>query len=283
MDLNINGLSFNYGSKEVLNGIEFAAGKGEIIGILGENGCGKTTLLKCINMLLRPDAGTIVMAGVPDGVLDPNTESLGDDGTAEVSKMRPKELARCMGVVSQSSFVTFPYTALDAVMMGRYARSGSVERSNQRDLESAYAALKTAGAEEFADRNVMELSGGEFRRVMIARALAQEPAILLLDEPTLHLDVRHQFDLMELVKRFSRDMDILIVLVTHDMVFAARYCDKVLLMEKGKIVAAGTTAEVMTEENMRDIFHIDTEIRYDERIKGLNVTMLNKYTKEKEV
>jgi iron complex transport system ATP-binding protein len=276
MNLEVGDVSFKYGSKEVLDGITFSARKGEVVGILGENGCGKTTLLKCINMLLKPEEGRILLNEIPEGVLEPNSKSASGDGGAEVSKMKPKELARSMGVVSQSSYVTFPYTALDAVMMGRYARSSNAERSRTEDLEAAYLSLKNAGALAYADRNVVELSGGEFRRVMIARALSQEPAILLLDEPTLHLDVSHQFDLMDLVKKLAGEMGLLVVLVTHDMVFAARYCDKILLMEKGQIISAGTTEEVMTEENMRDVFHVNTEIRYDERIRGLNVMMLNK-------
>jgi len=279
MNLNIGGLSFSYGSKDTLKEISFGAKRGEVVGILGENGCGKTTLLKCINTLLKPNKGSILVSDVKDGTLDNNSGSLNEDGTANVSKMKPKELARSMAVVSQSSYMSFPFTALDTVMMGRYARSGP-GRSKREDLEAAHRSLKNAGALEFSDCSVMELSGGELRRVMIARALSQEPEILLLDEPTLHLDISHQFDLMDLIKSLVNEMNILVVLVTHDMVLAARYCDKIILMRKGEIVASGTTEEVITEKNMREIFHIDTEIRYDERIGSLNVMMLGKLSEK---
>ena len=280
LNLDVNGLSFMYGSKDTLSDITFSAQRGDIVGILGENGCGKTTLLKCINTLLRPNEGCIMVSDIRDGVLDSDSKSPDENGAANVSKMRPKELARSMAVVSQSSYMSFPYTALDAVMMGRYARSAPGNRSKKDDLEAAYRSLKNTGALEFAERSVMELSGGELRRVMISRALAQEPEILLLDEPTLHLDISHQFDLMDLIRKLVKEMNILVILVTHDMVFAARYCDKIILMRRGKIVSAGSTEEVMTEENMREIFHINTEIRYDEKIGGLNIMMLGKHSAE---
>ncbi len=212
---------------------------------------------------------------VGEDILEPRSKCLDQDGNVRVSKMLPKELARSMAVVAQSSSSTFPYSALDCVMMGRYSRN-HVGTSRDEELEICREALKKAGVLELAYRNITELSGGEQRRVMIARALAQESEILLLDEPTLHLDVSHQLDLMELIKDLSHNMDKRVIMVTHDMVFAARYCDKIILLKKGKIVEAGPTEQVMTVKNMREIFDVNTDIRYDERIGGLSVQLLSR-------
>lgn len=270
MRLKVNGVTFGYDSTRILDDIEFEARQGSILGIIGQNGCGKTTLLKCINNMLKPQGGSILVEDMPAGVLDPDKE--GRD-SVEVSEMNRKELARCMSVVSQSAYISFPFNGFDAVMMGRYARPGKTRRE---DIDAVYRAMRLAGALEFAKRPVNELSGGELRRVMIARALAQEPEILLLDEPTLHLDVNHQFDLMDLITGLKRDMDMIVIMVTHDMTFAARYCDQVILMEDGHIVAAGDTRDVLTAEMIKEVFDIRAVVEYDERVGGLNVVMIGR-------
>ena len=280
MDLIVDNLNFSYGDKKVLHDIVFKSDAGEVIGILGQNGCGKTTLLKCINRLLVPE-GDVSVCNFGEGVLEPHSKAANDDGTASVDRMVPKELARSMAVVAQSAYSTFPYTAFDAVMMGRYSRSSSIgSAAKEDDIRICTDSLEKAGVLHLAHRNVMELSGGEFRRVMIARALAQQSEILLLDEPTLHLDVSHQFDLMDLIRDLSSNMGKRVIMVTHDMVFAARYCDRVILLKDGHIVASGRTEDVMTVQNMRDIFDVETDIRYDERIGGINIELLGRYRKE---
>ena len=136
--------------------------------------------------------------------------------------------------------------------------------------------MRDTGILKFADRDIDELSGGERRRVMIARALVQEPEVLLLDEPTLHLDINHQFDLMDLIRDLSKNRGLLVVIVTHDLIFAARYCDRIIAIEGGVIAATGTAREVITPENMRRLFEIEAEVRDDPRV-GLSVTILNRY------
>lgn len=257
MHLKINDIEFAYASREVLKGITFDAGAGEVLGILGHNGCGKTTLLKCINTSLKPKGGCVNV------------------NEQDVITMSKKEIAKRMAFVTQSTNFTFPFTVYETVMMGRYSRMDSLGQETERDIEIVYEAMAETGTLQFMDRDIDELSGGERRRVMIARALVQEPDILLLDEPTLHLDIHHQFDLMDLITRLAQEKSLLVVFVTHDIVFAARYCDRLILMEKGEIVAAGSAEDTITPENLREFFGIEAEITTDDRF-GLNVLMLGK-------
>ncbi len=271
MKLDVKNLSFSYSSKDVLSEIDFRSDQGEVLGILGENGCGKTTLLKCINSLLKPSVGKVEMVDFDPEQLSPKTLRKLEDGSIDVRDLSTKELARAIAVVSQSTTVTFPFTVLDAVKMGRYAHS-----SDSHDSEFIFKCLSEAGALELVHRHVNELSGGELRRVMIARALVQEPSVLLLDEPTLHLDVIHQIELMELISNLSKKHNMLIIMVTHDMMLAARYCDRIILMQDGKIINSGSREDVMTEENLRKVFRVKCRISEDPEIRGLNVVIIGK-------
>ena len=270
MKLVVNDVCFSYNSKENLKNITFTATKGKMLGIIGQNGCGKTTLLKCIDRMLKPSNGTILIEE-PDVSIFNKNHNLEDSSQVNITDLKRKELARAIGVVSQSSYVSFPFTGYDAVMMGRYSR---LSGDSKKDRDAVIDAMKRAGAIEFAERHVNELSGGELRRVMIARALAQEPSVLLLDEPTLHLDVNHQFDLMNLITVLKNEYNMIVIMVTHDLMFASRFCDEVLLMEHGEIVSVGKTIDVLTRENINSIFGIDAIVEYDERVGGYNVVMI---------
>lgn len=259
MQLKIDDVGFSYPSRDVLKDISFEAGRGEVIGIIGQNGCGKTTLLKCINTTLKSTKGTVSI----------------DD--RDVQSLTKKEIARAMGFVMQTTSTTFPFTVYETVHMGRYSRKSTFDADeDDDDTRIIYEAMRDTGILKFADRDIDELSGGERRRVMIARALVQEPEVLLLDEPTLHLDINHQFDLMDLIRDLSKNRGLLVVIVTHDLIFAARYCDRIIAIEGGVIAATGTAREVITPENMRRLFEIEAEVRDDPRV-GLSVTILNRY------
>lgn len=271
MKLCVDNVVFNYGSKDTLKNVTLEAEEGQILGILGQNGCGKTTLLKCIDRMLKPRSGCVLIEGVDGDIFDERTK-VSDENSVNIEEMSQKELARSIAVVSQSAYVSFPFTSFDVVMMGRYAR---FKGSDKDDREAVIDAMKRSGSLEFAERAVNELSGGELRRVMIGRALAQEPKVLLLDEPTLHLDVNHQFDLMDLITELKKS-NIIIIIVTHDLMFAARYCDKIVLMEKGEIVVAGDTLDVLTRDNIKTLFEIDAIVEYDERVHGNNVVMIGR-------
>jgi len=259
LKLNVSSLFFSYKKgKNAVDDVSFEADKGEVIGIIGQNGCGKTTLLKCINAVLKPSGGVVMIEN------------------EDVLSMPRKDIARNIGVVSQHSMIIFPYTVLDMIMMGRYPAKNSFESYNAEDLEIVRRSMEETGVEAFAERTIDELSGGERQRVLIARALAQEPDIMLLDEPTLHLDVNHQFDLMELIKRLATERGMLVIIVTHDIMLAARFCDRVIMMENGGIFTSGKTADVLTSTNLAKVFQIKAHVSYDERINGLNVLFIGK-------
>lgn len=259
MRVQVDNVKFSYGPKEVLKEISFDADAGEVIGIMGQNGCGKTTLLKCINGSITPTSGSVHLDG------------------EDTSLMSKKDIAKKMAFVMQSASMTFPFTVFETVMMGRYAHQSTLSVENELDLEVVHQAMKDTGVLDFKDRPINELSGGERRRVLIARALAQEPEVLLLDEPTLHLDINHQFDLLELVRKLANEKGLLVLIVTHDLILASRYCNKLIFIEKGKIMDMGDTKRVATAGNFREIFEIITEVTEDPRF-GLNVLLVNRDT-----
>lgn len=256
MRLVVQGVEFSYESVAVLDDIGFEADKGEIVGVIGQNGSGKTTLLKCMNRALHPKAGTVLVEG------------------KEVSTMTRKDIANEMGVVPQNSGVNFPFTALEIVLMGRGPSLGRFEREDEDDIQIVKEAMTATDILHLADRRMTELSGGERQRVIIARALAQKPKILLLDEPTLHLDVNHQIELLELVRELAKREQLTVVLVSHDLNLAARYCDKLILLHKGRVLAAGPVKEVLNTSNIRQTFGIEAIVEYDQRIAAYNVTIV---------
>ena len=273
VELDVNGVCFSHGSTEILKGITFSVGNGEVVGILGENGSGKTTLLRCINDEYRPSHGSVIVSGF-------SHECLGDvldkEDSVDVRRFSVSDRAKILATVEQSSHQSFPFTVMETVRMGRYSRTGIFDVDSDDELDLICSVMEDVGILEFADRSVNELSGGEWRRVMIAQALAQEPEVLLLDEPTLHLDISHQFDLMDLCREIARKRDVLIVVVTHDLQLAARYCDKVVVMRRGEIVSLGPAREAITESMIRDVFHMDSRVSYDETIDGVNILLIGR-------
>ncbi len=240
VNLKISGIDCNYESFRVLDNVSFEVQTGTFLGILGPNGSGKTTLLKSISRVLEPKKGTIQI------------------DESNVYKMKSSELARNMAVVPQDSVISFSFTAMQIVLMGRSPHLSRLKSESEKDIAIARRAMEYTGTWQFADRPVNELSGGERQRVIIARALTQEPKILLLDEPTSHLDICNQLEIMDLLKHLCVEKKLLIVGVFHDFNLAARYCDQIILLKKGKVFAAGKPSETLTAQSIKSVFGIDT-------------------------
>jgi len=241
--LRISGIDCYYGSIKALDNVNFSVREGEFVGILGPNGSGKTTVLRSISRVLKPHKGTILI------------------GDENIYEMKTVEVAKQLAVVPQSTPVTFDFTSLEVVLMGRNPHMPRFKMESKEDLAIARNSMELTRTWEFADRPVTELSGGERQRVIIARALTQEPQILLLDEPTTHLDISNQLEIMDLIKHLCKTKKLLIVAVFHDFNLAARYCDSIILLNDGKIVAVGESNETLTSQNVRKVFSVDTIVK----------------------
>ena len=256
MTLEVSDVSYCYSKSIVLDGISFTVGKGEILGILGPNGCGKTTLLKNLNKNLSPCGGCVLLDG---------------DVLEDIKK---KDVAKKIAVVPQTNEIHFSFTVRDVVSMGRMPFQGMMSGESEEDKRIVDDAIRQTGLERLADRHINTMSGGERQRVIIARAIAQTPQIILMDEPTLHLDISMQFDALNLVYRLAKENGLTVIIVSRDLPMVARYCDRILMIHDHKIHALGTPEEVLTPDNMRIVFNVDAELRYDEKI-GRNTVILH--------
>ncbi len=260
LTLKVRDLKFYYNNKVVLDGIDLDIKEGEVLGILGPNGCGKTTLLKNLNKNLSPHEGCVL---------------IDDTDLEELSK---KEVARTIAVVPQTNEIHFAFTVRDIVAMGRLPFIRAFEGESHKDIDIIDSAMKRTGISEFSERYINTMSGGERQRVIIARALTQTPKILLMDEPTLHLDINTQFDVLDLVYELSKKENLAVVIVSHDLAMVARYCDRVILIKDHKIQSVGTLNEVLTPENMDLVFGVDAELSIDEKT-GKHTVILHGSTK----
>ncbi len=244
VSLEIGGVSCRYGSTQVLDDLSFSAKEGEFIGILGPNGSGKTTLLRTISRTLKPHVGVVLLDG------------------RDVYEMATREVAKRVAVVPQDSVVAFNFTALDVVLMGRNPHLSMFQLESSRDLLIAREAMELTGTWHLADRPIAEVSGGERQRIIIARALAQKPKMLLLDEPTLHLDVNSQIEVLDLLASLCNDKRLLIMAVFHDFNWSARYCHKIIMLHNRKIVSFGEPEEVLTRENISKVFGVEAFVKH---------------------
>lgn len=244
MHLKIDNVDFSYSSTPVLKDITLDIDGPGFISIMGPNGVGKSTLIHCINKILSPTSGSVFIDG------------------QNVKEINLKNLAKEIGYVPYSSNDTFPLTVVDTVLMGRHPHTswGSLDK----DLDAVYDVLDLLGITDLAMRSFNELSAGQHQKVMLARGLVQEPKILLLDEPTSNLDIRHQLDVTRILRELAISKNILIIMISHDINIAAKYADKVIMMYDGTIWAVGTPQEVITEDNLEKVYGVDSKVILDE-------------------
>lgn len=234
--LEAKGLSLGYHpGRPVLEGLDLAFPPSSFCGIVGPNGSGKSTLLKALSGVLRPSGGEVLLDGV------------------QLAHLNPTALARRVAVVAQDNPADFDFSVLDVVLMGRFPHLGRLQWEGPRDEALAREALALVRAEDLADRPYRSLSGGERQRVALARALCQQPEVLLLDEPTSHLDLGHQAEAFNLLESLNRQ-GLTVIAVLHDLNLAARYCDRLVVMQSGRVVADGPTAQVLTEDLVRRVY-----------------------------
>lgn len=260
MSLQSHGVSFAYssgsggGSSFSLHDVTVTIPRGSLTGLLGPNGCGKTTLLKLMSGVLRPQRGGLTL-----------------DGRA-LSSIGRRELARHVAVVPQETHPAFDYTAMEMVLMGRHPHLSAFQLEGPHDLAIAREALLATGTAPLADRPYMTLSGGEKQRVVIASALAQSPDVLLLDEPTASLDLGYQLEVAALLARLNRERGVTMVLATHDLNLAASLCDTLVLMRSGQVLAQGPTSEVLTGASIQQLYDVEADVRFHDEAGHLTVT-----------
>ena len=238
--LEIRGVQFSYKSVPVLKNINLSLDEGEVLSLVGPNGSGKTTLLKCINKILKPEKGTILVKG------------------KNVRRMRLKELACFFGYVPQSTYNSLPLTVFDTVLLGRTPYMNF--KTSERDKEMVFEVLELMGIEEMAFKMFNELSGGERQRVLIARSLAQEPHVLLLDEPTSNLDLKYQLEMLHLIVDMVKEKGISTVMAIHDLNLASRFSDKIVMLKNGRVCTTGAPWEILTSVNIKEVYGVEATI-----------------------
>jgi len=243
--LTVENISFSYDlSVPTLRDVSLSVHKGEILGLIGPNGSGKTTLLRLLDRIYLPQRGSILF------------------NQRDILSYSRSELARRIAFVPQENTVLFPFTVLEIVLMGRSPHVKGMAFENAHDRAVARAMMKLTDIEHLADHPLTALSGGERQRVFIARALAQEPELILLDEPNAHLDIAHQIDIFSVIRKLNKESGLTVVSVSHDLNLAATYSDRVAMLVCGSVTAIGPPTEVLTETRIAEAFR--TSVLVDE-------------------
>ena len=242
MLLQVHALSFAYDAQPIFSDIALELAPGQVVCIAGPNGTGKTTLVKCIAGILRPQHGRVVVQGT------------------DTQQMTPRERARLLGYVPQSIAGRFAATVFETVLAGR--RPHMSWRPSQADMQMAAVHLARLNLQHLAMRDMGSLSGGQAQKVMLARALAQETPCLILDEPTSSLDVRHQLEILETIRQLAREKNLGVLIIIHDLNLAARYCDQIVMLHQGAVYARGTPAQVITATTMAEVYGVEADIQH---------------------
>ena len=240
-------LNISYGNLDIVKDLNLDIPKGKITTIIGSNGCGKSTILKTIARIIQAKSGDIFVNNI------------------NIKEQSPKDLAKVMAVLPQSPQAPSGLTVEELIAYGRFPHQKGFGKMKKEDEDIVTWALKSTGIEEFRERPMEALSGGQRQRAWIAMALAQQTEILILDEPTTYLDLAHQLEILKLLEELNRKQGTTIVMVIHELNNAARFADHMIGVKKGKVVCQGTAHEVMTKENLKELFNIDAEIVEDPR------------------
>lgn len=234
--LEILDLTGGYDGAPVLNGISFKVMPGDFLGIIGPNGSGKSTLLRLLSGALTPFSGRVNFSG------------------RSLSSINRKEFCRKTAFIPQDTLIQFPFTVWEIVLMGRIPHLGRLQLEREEDFAACRKALGLTDTLHLKDKDISELSAGERQRVIISRALSQEPVLLFLDEPTSHLDIGHQIQVLDMLRRLNRETRLTIVMVVHDLNLACEYCSRLILLNGGGIFKEGAAEEVLTYQNIESVY-----------------------------
>lgn len=240
--MRVEGLSFGYDLKRVLEQIDMSISKGSFFCLVGPNGSGKSTLLKLISAAMKPEKGVVYLEG------------------RNIDMMKNRDIAKLVSFVPQNTALEFDFKVIDVVLMGRYPYISKLRGETREDVEIAEKAMLYTNTAHLRDRSFMELSGGERQRVILAQALAQEPEVLILDEPVSHLDLQHQVEILNLIKKMCADKKLTSVTVLHDLNMASAYGDYIVMLKDGRIRVQGTPFETLTVSNIKEVFNTDVYI-----------------------
>ena len=251
-------IQFCYDARPVMNDVSFTVEESQIVAVIGPNGSGKTTLLKMINGTLLPDSGQMLIDGM------------------ETGRWTRRDIAKKAAIVPQETVDIFPFYTEEIVLMGRFPHLGRYRFEDKKDFRIVHEAMERTDTLAFASRRFNELSAGERQRVLIARALAQEPQILLLDESTVFLDLKHQSQFLTLLRQLNATQKLTVIFVTHDINLAAQNANHIILLDSGKIYAIGMPAEVITAANIKEVYDVEAGIDANPYDGSPRVTLLNR-------
>ncbi|MGP4071511.1 ABC transporter ATP-binding protein [Piscibacillus sp. B03] len=240
--LEIQNVSKHVEGKPIVENIHLSVPKGKCIGLIGPNGAGKSTIVKLISALEKSSSGQINFMG------------------KNVQDWPVKKLAKYMAVLTQEGLSPYPITVYDSILMGRYPHLGFFQRESKHDYELVEKVLQITELTEFRDQMLDTLSGGERQRVAIAKAMVQQPQLLLLDEPTTYLDIGHQLNILKMVQDWQRREGLTVIMVLHDLNLAAQFCDELVLMDQGKIIQIGSSDQIIAKETLESVYHANPEI-----------------------
>ncbi len=254
--IELEDVSLGYRHHAILSELTFQVRPGEVVGIIGPNGSGKSTVIRALTRIIAPIKGRILLSG------------------RDLSCFERHDLARLLGVVPQLPLLPSAFTGFEIVLMGRNPHLGMFEHEKDSDLRIAWEAMEMTGTQELARRSVGELSGGQIQSLLIARALAQQTKAMLLDEPTANLDIGRQVDILDLIRRLSRDQGLAVLAALHDLNLASQYCDRLVLISNGRLFGQGTPSEVVTADNIQAVYGADHCV-YTHPVNGLPVVLVD--------